>query len=120
LGKDSKGNRYYYFGVNWEDCRLYREQPPALQKKPGKARAVASEPQWDTVCTTLEEVQAFADALCTTRSKADKGLIDALTKRILPKLAETANARRRAEERQAALEALPRKRSNRLQVAKEF
>lgn len=35
---------------------------------------------------------------------------------MLPKLVETVAARRRAEERAALLESMPRKRSNRLQV----
>jgi hypothetical protein len=28
IGEDSKGQRYYHFSSNHEDCRLYREEPP--------------------------------------------------------------------------------------------
>ena len=43
-------------------------------------------------------------------------LHEVLHLQILPKLVETANARRRAEEKAALLAAMPKKRSNRLQV----
>jgi hypothetical protein len=42
--------------------------------------------------------------------------VSALLGQVLPKLVETAAARKRAEERAAVLAALPKKRSNRLQV----
>ena len=50
------------------------------------------------------------------RSGKDKLLHDLLSMDILPQLVESAAARRRAEEKQAAIEAMPKKRSSRLQV----
>ena len=50
------------------------------------------------------------------RSGKDKSLHDMIAADILPQLIESAAARRRAEEKQAAIEAMPKKRSSRLQV----
>lgn len=50
------------------------------------------------------------------RSGKDKLLHDVVSLDILPQLVESAAARRRAEEKQAAIEAMPKKRSSRLQV----
>ena len=50
------------------------------------------------------------------RSGKDKALHDLVSEDILPQLVESAAARRRAEEKQAAIEAMPKKRSSRLQV----
>ena len=50
------------------------------------------------------------------RSGKDKLLHDLVSLDILPQLVESAAARRRAEEKQAAIEAVPKKRSSRLQV----
>ena len=50
------------------------------------------------------------------RSGKDKLLHDLVSLEILPQLVESAAARRRAEEKQAAIEAMPKKRSSRLQV----
>ena len=51
-----------------------------------------------------------------SRSGKDKTLHDLVSEGILPQLVESAAARRRAEEKQAAIEAMPKKRSSRLQV----
>lgn len=50
------------------------------------------------------------------RSGKDKLLHDVVSLDILPQLVDSAAARRRAEEKQAAIEAMPKKRSSRLQV----
>ena len=50
------------------------------------------------------------------RNGKDKALHDLIASDILPQLIESAAARRRAEEKQAAIEAMPKKRSSRLQV----
>ena len=50
------------------------------------------------------------------RSGKEKLLHDLVSLDILPQLVESAAARRRAEEKQAAIEAMPKKRSSRLQV----
>lgn len=50
------------------------------------------------------------------RSGKEKLLHDLVSLDILPQLVESTAARRRAEERQAAIEAMPKKRSSRLQV----
>ena len=54
------------------------------------------------------------------RSGKDKLLHDLVSMDILPQLVESAAARRRAEEKQAAIEAMPKKRSSRLQVHSVF
>ncbi len=67
VGEDSKGNLYYYFSFNNEDCRLYRQEPP--QKKSAKRRRSGSDDaQWETVCTTIEEMAGFVDSLSASRS----------------------------------------------------
>lgn len=50
------------------------------------------------------------------RSAKDRSLHDLISADILPKLRESAAIRKRAEEKQAAIEAMPKKRSSRLQV----
>jgi hypothetical protein len=115
IGEDSKGNRYFHFADGSEDCRLYREEPP--RKRLGKKNKDKSdEALWETVCTTLEEMSDFAAKMSASRNKNDKALHDLLTTSVLPKLMDTVQARRKAEERAAALEAMPKKRSSRLQV----
>jgi len=41
VGEDTKGNLYYYFSFNNEDCRLYRQEPPF--KKSAKRRRSGGE-----------------------------------------------------------------------------
>ncbi len=60
---------------------------------------------------TIDSTVCFA-----CRSGKDKALHDLIATDILPQLIESAAARRRAEEKQAAIEAMPKKRSSRLQV----
>ena len=60
---------------------------------------------------TIDSTVCFA-----CRSGKDKALHDLIGTDILPQLIESAAARRRAEEKQAAIEAMPKKRSSRLQV----
>lgn len=72
-------------------------------------------------CALLSLRQAltcYAAMTCTVacRSGKDKSLHDLVSLEILPQLVESAAARRRAEEKQAAIEAMPKKRSSRLQV----
>lgn len=116
VGEDSKGCRYYFFSDSQEDCRLYREEPPRkrLSNKQTHREHLAL---WDTVCTTLEEISDFAARLGASRNKSDKALYEFLTLELLPKLIDTVSARKKADERAAALEAMPKKRSSRLQVS---
>jgi hypothetical protein len=58
-------------------------------------------------------MQAFAARLKPSKLRADKELHAQLADHILPRLEETAAARRRAEEKAALWEALPKKRSSR-------
>ncbi len=60
---------------------------------------------------TIDSTVCFA-----CRIGKDKALHDLIATDILPQLIESAAARRRAEEKQAAIEAMPKKRSSRLQV----
>lgn len=60
---------------------------------------------------TIDSAVCFA-----CRTGKDKALHDLIATEILPQLIESAAARRRAEEKQAAIEAMPKKRSSRLQV----
>ena len=59
IGEDARGNRYYYFSTNNEDCRLYREEPPGLGDSPKDLglEAEVGEATWATQTTTLEELQ---------------------------------------------------------------
>lgn len=115
IGEDAKGSRFYYFSTNNEDCRLYREEPPKKGWK-GKDNDPDAESVWQTQTTTLEELQDFADKLAVSRNIREKMLHEVLQMQILPKLIETANARKRAEEKAAMLATMPKKRSSRLQV----
>lgn len=112
IGEDSRGCRYFFFSDSQEDCRLYRELPP--RKRPSKKHGDRA--LWDTVCTSLEEISDFAARLGASRNKSDRALHEFLTLQLLPKLIDTVSARKKADERAAALEAMPKKRSSRLQV----
>ncbi|KAL0055404.1 hypothetical protein WJX82_000047 [Trebouxia sp. C0006] len=114
VGEDTKGNLYYYFSFNNEDCRLYRQEPP-FKKSAKRRRSGGEDAQWETVCTTVEEMADFVESLSAARIGKDKALHDLIATDILPQLIESAAARRRAEEKQAAIEAMPKKRSSRLQ-----
>ncbi len=129
LGEDSRGGQYFYFAQGFEDCRLYRQQLPIKPKtkshkkvKPALlAEATAAielgEAGWETVATTLEEIEELSDRFSTSRNRSEKSISSRLASDILPRLRETVAARRRAEERAAAIEAMPRKRSSRIQVS---
>ncbi|KAK9858425.1 hypothetical protein WJX84_005475 [Apatococcus fuscideae] len=128
IGEDSRGGQYFYFSLAFEDCRLYRQQPPIRSKpkshkkqKPADLAEAATaaelgEADWETAATSVEEIEGVADSFSNSRNRAEKSLSATLVRDILPKLRETVAARRRAEERAAAIEAMPRKRSSRIQV----
>lgn len=66
IGEDSKGNLYYYFSFNNEDCRLYRQEP--LSRKSAKRRrSNEEETDWETVCTSIEEMADFVESLSAAR-----------------------------------------------------
>ena len=71
VGEDNKGNLYYYFSFNNEDCRLYRQEPPT--RKSTKRRKSSGDDadddagQWETVCTTVEEMAGFVESLSASR-----------------------------------------------------
>ena len=113
IGEDARGCRYFFFSDQSEDCRLYREEPPG--KRQGKKHK-GEEALWETACITLEDLADFSARLGASRNKSDKALHEVLEGDILPQLRDTVQARRKAEERAAALEAMPKKRSSRLQV----
>lgn len=73
--------------------------------------------KWQKRSSSLQEITELTERLGTSRNKADRALGDAISADVLPGLLDTGNARRRAAERAAALEAAPRKRSSRLQVS---
>ncbi|KAK9843428.1 hypothetical protein WJX81_001990 [Elliptochloris bilobata] len=115
LGEDAKGNLYYFFSTAGEDCWLYQMEPPR-KRIAKRQRLTSGEALWEPVCTTLEELADFIQRLSTSRNREEKRLHDELVEDIQPMLLETAGARRKAEERAAAMEAVPKKRSSRLQV----
>ena len=111
IGLDAKGHRYFFLADDNEDTRLYREwQPGRKQKEDGE------DALWQTVAIGLEELSDFAARLGASRNKNDKALHDLLTTELLPRLIDSVPARRKASERWQALEAMPKKRSSRLQV----
>eukprot|EP00884_Botryococcus_braunii_P017978 jgi/Botrbrau1/4864/Bobra.0032s0021.1 len=112
IGQDSRGGKYFFFSTT-EDCRLYREEP--LNKGKG-GRSDYDEASWETVCVSIEDISEFIGQLTSSRGKAEKQLAETLSANILPRLIESTGARRRAEEKAAAIEAAPRKRSSRQQV----
>jgi hypothetical protein len=69
--------------------------------------------RWHTASTDLEELQELVAKLARSKHGKEKELHKLLAGSILPKLEETANARRRAEEKAALYEAMPKKRSSR-------
>jgi hypothetical protein len=66
VGEDTKGNLYYYFSFNNEDCRLYRQEPP-FKKSVKRRRSGGEDAQWETVCTTVEEMADFIESLSAAR-----------------------------------------------------
>ena len=78
--------------------------------------------EWHTECTTLEELEAFAEYYKASPDEGEQAMYAKLTEVVVPKLRETAAARKRAADRQRAYEAAPKKRSGRiatLQVVRE-
>lgn len=67
IGEDSKGNLYYYFSFNNEDCRLYKQEPPH-RKTTKRRRSTGDEDAWDTITTTVEDVADFVQSLSASRS----------------------------------------------------
>ena len=116
LGEDARGNLYYFFSTAGEDCWLYRMDPPRKRQPKKQWPAGGDEGRWEPVCTTLEELAQLIERLSASRNRDEKRLHDELVGDIQPMLVETAGARRKAEERAAALEAVPKKRSSRLQA----
>lgn len=121
IGVDYKGSRYFFFSSEYEDCRLYREDPPKqVVMRKGKKVYVdmeegEGETTWHTQATTLEELQRFAASFKGSKHRGEKLLSDKLFRDIIPGLIETELTRRKAEEKQAYLESLPKKRSSRIQ-----
>ena len=66
VGEDSRGNLYYFFSFNNEDCRLYKQEPPA-RKSAKRRRSGSDDAQWETVCTSVEEMASFVDVLSAAR-----------------------------------------------------
>jgi hypothetical protein len=110
IGLDAKGHRYFFLSDDNEDTRLYREW------QPGKKQREEDVALWQTVAISLEELSDFAARLGASRNRNDKALHDLLTTELLPRLIDSVPARRKVTERWEALEAMPKKRSSRLQV----
>ena len=66
VGEGSKGNLYYYFSFNNEDCRLYKQEPP-YRKANKKRRSLGDEDSWETITTTVEEMSDFVESLSASR-----------------------------------------------------
>lgn len=67
IGEDSKGNLYYYFSFNNEDCRLYKQEPP-YRKTNKRRRSSGDEDTWETITTSVEEISDFLETLSASRS----------------------------------------------------
>jgi len=113
IGVDAEGSRYYYLGIDGEDCRLYKETPP---KNRGERRFIYDNAEFSTVCTTLEELAELKDKFASSNQKTDLSLAKTLMDDIIPKLEETKAARERAIRKAERIEQMPRKRSGRLQL----
>lgn len=75
IGEDSKGNLYYYFSFNNEDCRLYRQEP-ATRKAAKRRRSNGEDTDWETVCTSVEEMADFVESLSVARLASSTRLLD--------------------------------------------
>ena len=121
FGTDAYGNAFYYLSYSGEDCRLYREVPPERPYSNRNWRP-HQDAEWHTECTTLEELEAFAEYYKASPDEGEQAMYAKLNEVVVPKLRETAAARKRAADRQRAYEAAPKKRSGRiatLQVVRE-
>ncbi len=87
--------------------------PRGAGRKGADAEGDIEQTRWHTACSSLEELQALVAKLAGSKHSKEKELHKLLAGSILPKLEETANARRRAEEKAALYEAMPKKRSSR-------
>ncbi|CAD7703921.1 unnamed protein product, partial [Ostreobium quekettii] len=115
IGCDARGNRYYLFATRYEDCRVYKEEILRKSKARKKGGPVeAPDPQWRTVCSTIDQLEAFVDKFHTSRNANERALYAVLNDEVLPEMLRSEKARRRAEERAAQLEAAPLKRSTRI------
>ena len=113
IGVDAEGSRYYYLGIDGEDCRLYKETPP---KNRGERKFIYDNAEFSTVCTTLEELARLKESLASSKQKSDRDLAKRLADDIIPKLEETKAARERAIRKAERIEQMPKKRSGRLQL----
>ncbi|OQR84225.1 exosome complex exonuclease RRP6-like protein [Achlya hypogyna] len=109
IGSDRVGNRYYYYPQFYHERRVYR--------------LAAAEAGWELWAKGRDPIQAFYDALvqATKRGRKVAGemeLLDHLEALLEAMQAEAAQAQREEEKalRRAILEAMPRKRSARIQV----
>lgn len=113
IGVDADGSRYYYLGIDGEDCRLYKETPP---KNRGERKFIYDNAEFSTACTTLEELVTLKENLASSKQKSDQDLAKSLADDIIPKLEETKAARERAIRKAERIEQMPKKRSGRLQI----
>ncbi|XRB02806.1 DDT domain-containing protein [Pycnococcus provasolii] len=142
VGTDALGHRYYFFAYNGEDCYLYKEAPPSTATiKPsglGSAADPVAEsevlpdvpgmkdggPKWCVAAVTLDEIRALIDrfakqsrgASSSSGSAAERKLGNALCEDVMPLLVESAPMRDRARKKWREMEAMPRKKSSRVQI----
>ncbi|KAI9490379.1 hypothetical protein BDB00DRAFT_838253 [Zychaea mexicana] len=120
IGDDAEGWRYWMF----DDMRLYRELP--MPQKKGLPLMRDTDYTFEMVCDTLESWQSCLSRFSVkTRNHNGKALghtINEIAPQIIAKLEAKQAAKAREEarlEKQRLLEALPRKRSRRLEVKEE-
>ena len=77
VGSDAAGAKYYYLAPHWEDSRLYAGKVVQNAQVPGSW-------QWNTVCSTLAELQSLCKRLEHSEHEGEKSLYKRLTTEILP------------------------------------
>lgn len=126
IGSDSEGFYYYHDGSLTP--RIYREKPKRGQKVGTSGQPDAPQ-SWDTVTTSLEEVETLLKFLQKSRKVVDRQLCSCLEFQILPPLRSEREAEERREhreenrlkrkaemeERRKIWDAMPKKRSSRLE-----
>ncbi|PRP86743.1 nucleolin [Planoprotostelium fungivorum] len=91
MGRDSQGWIYWTLDVNDETPRLYRERPIANHGTNGetskKRKLIEETPmEWETVSTTLPELQAFRETLEDSTAPEEVELRAFLDEEIIPSL----------------------------------
>lgn len=106
LGRDGRSRLYWYFSGGRHPY-LYRETLPLLEDD---RRTIIRPGKWKLVCSTLAEIEAFADDLIDNKNKQARRLATTIMHEVVPplfarELEEEKAAKKKARSRKAGIDA---------------